>query len=251
MSYAPLTDCQWQVIAPFLNLQRPRKLDLRQVFDALLYITRTGVQWRNLPADFPAWSAVYYYFSIWSASGLLERLNQRLLALERLQTMKRKNPSVLALDAQSVRLAPRISNSRGIDGHKKINGRKRQIATDTRGRVHHVAVHSADQYDGKAAKKLLLDKLDKMPLLQKVFIDKGYRGSFADACAAIALKLEVPRRKKKIKGFAVEKKRWVVERTFAWFYSFRRLVIDYERLPKHHESFILLANMQMILNKIT
>ena len=126
-SYQPLTDSQWQVIAPLLPLQRKRRHSLRQVFDAMLYICRTGCQWRNLPACFPPWPAVYYYFAQWRASGLFEHLSQASNRADRLAQGRLPTPSLALVDAQSVKLAPRLGQQRGLDAHKRVNGRKRQM----------------------------------------------------------------------------------------------------------------------------
>ena len=83
--YKRLNDTQWQVIKPFLNWQRKRTLDLRTVVDAILYVTRTGIQWRNLSeTQFPAWTAVYYYYQKWKKDGVFNAINLGLNSLERL-----------------------------------------------------------------------------------------------------------------------------------------------------------------------
>ena len=122
--HQPLTDSQWQVIAPLLPLQRKRRLCLRQILDALRSICRTGCQWRCLPTCFPPWSAVYYYFRRWQLSGLWQRLNEAVVAADRLAAELAATPSLVCLDSQSVRLAPRIFEHWELDGGKQVNGRR-------------------------------------------------------------------------------------------------------------------------------
>jgi len=130
-----LTDDQWEVIKLFLNWQRKRKIDLREVFDAILFITRTGIQWRNLcETKFPDWQAVYYYYDKWKKQRTFEKINIMFNILERLQKGRKSTPSLGLVDSQSITLSPMIGN-RGLDGNKKVNGRKRHILVDVLGRI--------------------------------------------------------------------------------------------------------------------
>ncbi|RRB09832.1 IS5 family transposase, partial [Larkinella knui] len=140
-----LTDTQWQVIENYLPTQRKRRLCLRQVTNAIFYILRTGCQWRNLPVCYPHWQAVYYYFTKWKREGCLNRLNQALNRRDRITQGREPTPSLICVDSQSVKLAPLLSEQRGIDAAKKVNGRKRQIIVDTGGRLWNVYVHAANQ----------------------------------------------------------------------------------------------------------
>ncbi|MDF9798159.1 transposase [Catalinimonas alkaloidigena] len=214
--YTRLTDDQWKVIKQFINWQRNRELDLRNVFDAILYITRTGVQWRNLPfPNFPDWQAVYYYFDKWKKNGVIEKINLSLNFLERLQNDRQATPSLGLADSQSIKLAPMICSHRGIDGNKKVNGRKRHVLVDVRGRIYQVHVHAANFHDSPQGVNLLDEKAPYSERLETIIADKTYRGTFAKAVKQIGIEFEVPNREKSTKGFVIEAKRWVVERTFA------------------------------------
>ena len=147
--YQPLTDSQWQVISLLLPMQRKRRLCLRQVFNALLYVCRTGCQWRALPAEFPAWTAVYYYFYRWQHTGLWPQLNAVLNQLDRVAQHQEATPAFACVDSQSVKLAPRIHEQRGLDGGKHVNGRKRQVLTDSNGRIWVAHVHAANAHDSR------------------------------------------------------------------------------------------------------
>lgn len=248
--YERLTDGQWKVIKEYLPVQRKRRHDLRVIFDAILWITRTGSQWRNLDSSFPHWRAVYYYFDNWSRKGLLEQINEALNRHEREQLQRASSPSLGLVDSQSVKLAPMIYEYRGVDGHKKVNGRKRQLLTDVLGRIWRVCVHPANEHDSLAGTALLKDISGRMKRLKKIIGDKAYRGTFAEQVAEIQIQFEVPVRPEGTKGFVVEAKRWVVERTIAWLNFFRRVVMDYEHTIRNSVAFLYLANISMVLSKL-
>ena len=245
-----LTDDQWKVMKQFVNWQRKRKINLRDVMDAILWITRTGTQWRNLDSQFPKWRAVYYYFDKWGKNGALEKMNISLNSIERLQLNRAPCPSLGLVDSQSIKLAPMIYEHRGIDGHKRINGRKRHLLVDVLGRIWKTEVHAANIHDSPGGIPLLKDLELTMPRLEKILTDKSYRKTFEQAVRNLDLKFEVPVRNDNIKGFVVEAKRWVVERTLAWLNYFRRIVIDYEHTPRSAKSFLILANISMVIWRI-
>lgn len=248
--YERLTDDQWQDIKQFLNWQRKRRHDLREILNAILWITRTGCQWRNLESSFPPWESVYYYFVKWGNDGTWELMSQSLNMVERIQHERDPSPSLVFVDSQSVKLSPMIIEERGVDGNKNINGRKRQILVDVIGRIWNVCVHAAHKHDSPQGVELLDEIIENLPRLNKIMTDKSYRGTFAQAVEKLGLIFEVPQRKDGTKGFVVEAKRWVVERTFAWLNFFRRVVIDYERTIQSAQSFLFLANISMVISKI-
>ena len=248
--YMRLTDGQWEVMKQFVNWQRKRCLNLKDIMDAILWITRTGAQWRNLDSQFPKWRAVYYYFDKWGKNGALEKMNIALNSIERLQLNREPCPSLGLVDSQSVKLAPMIYEHRGIDGHKRINGRKRHILVDVLGRIWKTEVHAANIHDSPGGIALLENLKSDMPRLEKILTDKSYRKTFEKAVNDLNIAFEVPIRQNGTKGFVVEAKRWVVERTLAWLNHFRRVVIDYEHTPQSAKSFLILANISMLIWRI-
>jgi transposase len=249
--YQPLTDSQWQVIAPLLPVHGNRRLCLRQVVDAVRYLCRTGCQWRSLPSSFPAWTAVYYYFRRWQQLQLWQALNEAVNRADRLAAHRAPTPSLVCLDSQSVKLAPRIFEHRGIDGGKRVNGRKRQLITDVEGRIFAVHVHAANGHDGTAAvRSLLATRPSWGARLVTILTDQGYHGRFADHVQAWGLRHEVASRPPTATGFVPVAKRWVVERTFAWLACFRRLAVDYDYTPASHEAWLLIANITINLNRL-
>ena len=248
--FEPLTDSQWQVIAEFLPLQRKRRIDLRKVVDGIRWINEAGSQWRNLPPCFPDWSAVYYYFRKWGHDGTLRELNTRLNSRQRIVVEKEATPSLVCVDSQSIKLAPFISEERGLDGNKKINGRKRQVLVDTLGLVWGVVVHAANGGDSIYGGVVILEVKQALKRTKRILVDKAYEGEFFEVSKkAIGVIPEVSSKPPTAKGFVPVKWRWVSERTFGWFNFFRRLSKDYEKTVESSESWILWANCQMILAK--
>lgn len=250
--WEPLTDPQWAAISAFFNLTRKRKVDLRQTVDAILWLLRTGTQWRNLPPKWPHWQAVYYYFDQWKSTGTFERMNLALNQLDRQREGREANPSVLCIDSQSVKLAPFICEYRGMDANKRVNGRKRQLVVDTQGRLWAADVHAANIGDGPGAMEVIGDILwGASERLEKVYGDQAYNGVFKEALAAWSIEFEKASRAESTKGFVPVAKRWVVERSIAWTNFFRRLVKDYEYTLSSAKNWLYLANIQIMIQRIT
>lgn len=249
--YQPLSDSQWQVITAgdlLPRLRRKRTVDLRLVLEAIWHICRTGSQWYTLPERYPHWSAVYYYFRRWQQDDTWQRLNTALNQADRQREEREAEPSLLCGDSQSVKLAPRIFEERGIDGGKHVNGRKRQIAVDSSGRIwcaHVTAANVADSRGGTG----LLDWLLRQRL-HTVLTDTGYRGEFGKALEKIGVRFEIASRPPTEQGFVPLKQRWVVERTFAWMVCYRRLNHDYDYTTASHKAWLLIANCAMCLKRL-
>ena len=153
--YRRLTDPQWEIMKNYLPVQRKRQYKLRSILDAIFWCLRLGNQWRNLPESYPDWRIVYYYFRRWKQDGTLGNINLALNRLERERRGKKATPAMFCIDSQSIKVAPFISVEKGIDGNKKINGRKRHVITDTLGLVWGVVVHAANKADGVMAEKVV------------------------------------------------------------------------------------------------
>lgn len=245
------TDSQWLLVRAILEPgERKRKVDIRLVFEALLYILRTGCQWRNLPDKYPHWSACHYYFDKWTRLGRLERASQALSEQDRKRERRRKKASMLVIDSQSVVLDPTLFEHRGTDGAKRVNGRKRIIAIDTSGRIVACAVTQANRHDSPAAAALLCDSI-KEAAPEKVITDEGFRGTFARMVNGLGIAFEATGKGQDDgRGFKPVKWRWVVERTFAWMRFCRRLIHDHEHTLAAHKAFILLFNCSLMLNRL-
>lgn len=243
-----LTDHQWEVIKPFLKNNKPRKLFLRDVIDAIRRVNRTGMQWRDLEEGYPKWQSVYYYHRKWAKDGTTKLIMSALSSMERVDCDRQETPSLIAVDSQSIKAAPFVSEDRGIDGNKKINGRKRHIAVDTMGLPFAVYVGAADQHDGEAGLELL-HEMDHLGLKRLDLIrgDSAYGGTFKDSAIWYGWEVDTTQMPPSQKGFIPQKNRWQVERSFAWLNGYRRLSKDYERKSSSAEAFIALAFADMIL----
>jgi len=225
-------------------------LEIRQVVNAIFYIVRSGAQWRMLPNDYPKWSSVYYYFRKWTKAGIWQQIHDRLRAKVRQKDGRHKHPTAGSIDSQSVKgtLVPGI---RGYDANKKVNGRKRHLLVDTLGLVLKAKVTTANVADRDGARLLLKDPLRSSKCLRKIWVDGAYRGKLLDWVAErFKFRLAVVPKPKAQSGFQVLPRRWVVERTFAWLASQRRLSKDYERLTQTSEVFIYISMMHLMLKRV-
>ena len=246
---------EWKVLHPLIPVYqgagRKMTLNLREVLNAIFYTVRTGCQWRALPGDLPNWSGVYYHFRKWVKDGTWRAINAALCKLERQKRGRNSQPTGGAIDTQSVKTTA-LAAERGFVGHKRIKGHKRHIITDTVGNLLEVVVHTADVADCKGAPSLIARVAETFSTIEKIWADGAYKGDLIDLVKeTLGAVLEIVEREAGQKGFHVLPKRWVVERTFAWFEWYRRLSKDYERLIECSESVIYLASIRIMLKRIT
>lgn len=253
MKYYPtdINDSQWEFIKGILNTQRKRKHSLRDIFNAILYMLKTGCQWRMLPRDFPKWELVYYYFTCWKTNGIIEQIHEALRDIVRKNSGRDESPSLALIDSQSIKTTRLGGQDRGVDGGKKVKGRKRHIITDSTGLLLAVVVHAANLHDSKAAIDVIKLLRGRFKRLVKILADGGYRGELIEKTkASFGWILEVVLRSDHSTNFSVIPKRWVVERTFSWFESYRRLSKDFEYRTDTSEAMIQLAMIKLMLNRI-
>jgi putative transposase len=230
------------------HLGRPPKWTIHEIVCALLYICRSGCQWRLLPAYFPPWKTVHDYFRKWRDDGTWDFIDRRLHALLRLAVGRNKDPSVIIIDAQSAKTTAWAA-SRGFDGHKMVKGRKRTIVVDVLGFVMAVSVADANMHDSMLAQDAL-EKVRKPFRLHLCFADQAYKGQIGNwSFRVLGIAIKVTKRSQDPNKVATPK-RWIVERTFSWLLNFRRLTIDYERKATSEEAWIKIANMAIALRRL-
>ena len=247
-----LTDTQWQFIEKIVNDKRKRQHNLRVVWNAMLYLVKTGCQWRMLPKDYPHWSAVYYYFKKWKESGLFEDVLDKLNQRERKRHKKKEGPSVGIIDSQSVKTAHTCSQDVGYDAGKKIKGRKRHIVTDTLGCLILVLVHGADVQDRNGIKLVLpLLKQKFWVTIKAIIADGGYSGQpiVEWVKQQFGWVLQIIKRDEAAK-FKALPKRWIVERTLAWISYSRRSSRDYEKLTDTSQTITQLSMIRIFINRL-
>jgi putative transposase len=250
-----LTGGQWAVIEPLIPIfrtGRPRKTPMRAVVNAILYVVRTGCQWRYLPHEFPPKSTVYEYFAAWRDDGTLQRLHDALRDYVRQQQAPDRPRRTAALDSQSVETSSG-GEQRGRDNAKKVNGRKRHILVDSLGLLLAVVVTAADVEDAKAAERLL-PTLAAPPCghIRRVFADNKYNNKVLDVYVAKQDRyhLEVIHRPKDAEGWIRLPKRWVVERTFGWLLKSRRLSVDREKTVSSSEAMVRWSMVHLMLKRL-
>ena len=251
-----LSDAEWIRLRSYLPTPkaqgRPRRHSLRTILDAIFYLLRTGCPWRYLPRDFPPWQTVYYHFRRFRLSGMWYRILTALRAAERQRVGRDAQPTAAIIDAQSMKTVEESAPISGYDGHKNVKGRKRHLLVDSLGLPLSVYVTPADVQDRAGARCLLAGLKPLVPRLKKIWADGAYRGEeLARWCEEEGgWELKVVERNRGSQGFKVLPKRWIVERTFSWLISNRRLSKDYERMVQSSETFIKVAMIRLIVRRL-
>jgi transposase len=242
-----VTDDEWTFVAPYLSLMKEdapqREHDLREVFNGLRWMIRTGSQWRLMPHDLPPWYTVYQQAQRWIDAGVFEDMVHDLRALLRLAKGKKEQPTAAIFDGRTVQSTPESGERAGYDGYKRRKGSKIHLAVDTLGLLLAAHVTPANEQERAQVKQLAQDVQEvTQNSVEVAFVDEGYTGDDAKADAQEAgLELIVVKLPEAKKGFVLLPRRWVVERSFAWTTRFRRLARDFERLPETFRSLHFLA----------
>lgn len=255
-----LTEAQWTLLLPLLPTRKWRAggpgrppCDLRRVLNGILYLLKTGCQWRMLPRGFGKWNTIYSYFTRWRQAGVWVQLMEALRHLERRRQGRQPEPSAGSVDSQSIKTATQATEV-GFDGGKQVKGRKRHVLVDTLGLLIAVVVTAANT-DDRLGLLLLVTHyfLGGVRRLRKLWVDSGSQAEWLtqwvrDLKSTHKIDLEVTGNVGK--GFHVIPWRWAVERTFAWLLNDRRHSRDYERLTPNSEAMIQLSMIRLLLNRL-
>ena len=249
-----LTNRQWQVIRQLLPWKKKlgrKPIDRRLIVNAILYVVRTGCQWRMLPNDFPNWNTVYGIFWRWCNDGTWEKIHDALREKVRRAVGKKSTPTAAIIDSQSIRTAEGGA-ARGYDAGKKITGRKRHLAVDTLGMILSVVVHAASDQDQEGARQVFKKLKEKFRRLKVIFGDVAYgrRGLPEWVNHSFGWILQTVLRPVGVKDFVVLPKRWIVERTFAWLMRHRRHSRDYEKTPASSEAMTYIAMIGLMSKRL-
>jgi putative transposase len=252
-----LTDDQWAVLEPLIPPAKhggaPRTVDLREVLNTLFYQCRSGCQWDMLPHDLVPKSTAYDYFLRWRDDGTWAKLVDALRTKVRVAEGHDPTPSAGVIDSQSVKTTE-IGGTRGYDGGKKVNGRKRHIVVDTLGLLLAIAVTSAALDEGSHAHRVLrkLSAAD-YPRLALLWADTKYHNKALQKWLKrheVGYRIEVVSRPAGAKGFVLLHRRWVVERSLAWLGRYRGLSKEYDYFTQSSEAHIQMSAVHMMVRRL-
>lgn len=251
-----VTDEEWSFVSAYLTLMTPdapqRKYPLRETYNALRWIVRTGAQWRMLPHEFPPWHAVHQQTLRWIKAGVFEAMVHDLRVLLRWLQGRADQPTATILDSRTVQSTPESGHRAGYDGYKRKKGSKVHAAVDTLGELLALHVTPADRQDRAVVGELAAVVQEATgDHVEIAFGDQGYTGEpAAEAAAKHGIDLAVVKLPEAKRGFVLLPRRWVVERDFAWASRFRRLVRDYERLPETVAGLHVVAFACLMLHRL-
>lgn len=250
-----VSDEEWRFVAPYLTLMTEeapqREHDLREVFNGLRWIVRTGAQWRMMPHDLPPWAAVYQQTQRWLKAGVFEAIVNDLRAVLRLAAGRQQQPTAAIFDSRTLQASPESGHRAGYDGAKRRKGSKVHLAVETLGHLLSLHVTPANEQDRAQVSELAASVQEVTGhTVELAFVDQGYTGDApAQAAPEHGMQLEVVKLPQAKRGFVLLPRRWVVERSFAWMTRFRRLARDYERLPETLVGLHLLAFAVLMLHR--
>jgi transposase len=246
-----VSDAEWALVAPYLTLMTEdapqRDYPLREVFNGLRWMVRSGSSWRMMPHDLPPYYVVYQQAQRWIKAKVFEEIVYDLRAVLRIAEGRQEMPTAAIFDSRTLQSTVESGGRAGYDGAKRRKGNKVHLAVDTLGHLLALCVTAANEQD-RAQVSELAERVqaETGETVEIAYVDQGYTGeNAADAAEEHGIKLEVVKLPTAKRGFVLLPRRWVVERSFGWVSRFRRLARDYERLPEtlaglHYVAFVIL-----------
>jgi transposase len=267
-----LTDAEWALVADLFERKgargAPATHERRVLVNACCYVVRTGCAWRLLPKSFPPWRAVYKAFRTWAQAGVFEAMHDRLRQQWRDRVGRAPDPTAAIIDAQSTRSTAQGGDT-GFDAGKKVKGRKRHLVVDTLGLLLAVTVTAASVQDRDGAPAVVALACAKIPGLKLLHADAAYGGKCAKALEEThAIRVDIARHPGNRttgtwqtsqqplwpevvpKGFVVQAKRWVVERTHAWNERARRLIAHHDRSNWAPVAWVWLTEARILASRL-
>jgi transposase len=251
-----VSDEEWALVAPYLTLMTPdapqRTHDLREEFNAVRWLVRTGAHWRMMPHDLPPWPAVYQQMRRWLEAGVFDAIVADLRVVLRVAAGREPEPSAAIFDARTLQSTPESGARAGYDGAKRRKGSKVHLAVDTLGHLLALVVTAANEQERAQVGELAAAVQEATgQSVALAFVDQGYTGDEpAQAAEAHGIQLEVVKLPEAKRGFVLLPRRWVVERGFGWMARFRRLARDYERLSETLKGYHLIAFAVLMVHRV-
>jgi transposase len=214
-----VSDEEWIFVVPYLTLlpldAEQRKHDLREVFNALRWLVRSGAPWRMLPNDLPPWYTVYQQTQRWLKAGCFEAIVHDLRMMLRLAQGRPPEPSAAIFDSQTVQSTPESGSRAGYDGYKRKKGSKLHVAVDTLGHLLAMFATPASEQDRAQVAKLAQAVQEVTnEHVEVAFVDQNYTGEDpAKAAQEHGITLQVVKLPEAKRGFVLLPRRWVVEIT--------------------------------------
>src|SRR5436853_6811458 len=183
-----VSDDEWAFVAPYLTLMTEdapqRHHELRELFNGLRYVVKTGAPWRWMPNDLPPWEAVYQQSQRWLRAGVFEAVVHDLRALLRLAAGRAPEPTAVVLDGRTLQSTPESGHRAGYDGHKRKRGSKTHAAVDTLGHLLALVVTPASEQERAQVEELARTVQEVTgQRVELAYVDQGHTGDDAAEAA--------------------------------------------------------------------
>ena len=217
-----VSDAEWALVAPYLTLMTEdapqRDFPLREVFNGLRWIIRSGSSWRLMPHDLPPWHVVYQQTQRWIKAKVFESLVHDLREVLRIAEGRKEKPTAAIFDSRTLQSTVESGSRAGYDGAKRRKGNKVHLAVDTLGHLLALCITAADEQDrAQVAELAERVQAETGETVEIAYVDQGYTGeNAADAAEEHGIKLEVVKLPTAKRVFVLLPRRWVIERSFGW-----------------------------------